>query len=147
MGFRGGVEPNGVGETVGEAFEPDRARLLVPIFDAAARLRDFANAGLTRAGAMRRLGAAGIPAGAVLDTKELVEEPTFWQRGILQTMEHPTVKDYGMPTWPVRHGGAPPALGPAPLLGEHTGEVLQSWLGLDGQAIEGLIAGKVVQQR
>src|SRR5262245_46896496 len=97
--------------------------------------------------AMRRLGAAGIPAGAVLDTKELVEEPTFWQRGILQTMEHPTVKGYGMPTWPVRHDGAPPALGPAPLLGEHTGEVLQSWLGLDRQELEGLIAGKVVQQR
>ncbi len=58
--------------------------------------------------AMRRVGAAGIPAGAVLDTKELAEEPTFQERGILQAMEHPTVEGYGMPAWPVRHDGAPP---------------------------------------
>ena len=59
--------------------------------------------------AMRLLGAAGIPAGAVLDTKELTDEPTFYDRGILQVMDHPTVKGYGMPAWPVRHDGAPPA--------------------------------------
>ena len=34
--------------------------------------------------AMRLLGGAGIPAGAVLDTKELAEDPTFDERGILQ---------------------------------------------------------------
>ncbi len=39
--------------------------------------------------AMRLLGEAGIPAGAVLDTKELVEEQTFYERGILQVMDHP----------------------------------------------------------
>src|SRR5262245_42256257 len=47
--------------------------------------------------AMRRIGAAGIPAGAVLDTLELAEEPTFYQRGILQVMDHPTVSGYRMP--------------------------------------------------
>jgi len=97
--------------------------------------------------AMRRLGAAGIPAGAVLDTKELSEEPTFWQRGMLQVMEHPTVKNYGMPAWPVRHDGATPALAPAPQLGEHTTEVLQAWLGLDKREIEGLAEEKVISQR
>ena len=43
---------------------------------------------------MRLLGAAGIPAGAVLDTKELDRGPDFDERGILQTMEHPTVEDF-----------------------------------------------------
>jgi formyl-CoA transferase len=97
--------------------------------------------------AMRRLGAAGIPAGAVLDTKELAEDPTFHDRGILQTMEHPTVKGYCMPAWPVRHDGAPPTIEAAPLLGEHTADVLASWLGLGAGEIEGLLQEKVVMQR
>ncbi|NJO34011.1 MAG: hypothetical protein HC869_13595 [Rhodospirillales bacterium] len=59
--------------------------------------------------AMRLLGGAGIPAGAVLDTKELIDDATFHDRGILQVMDHPTVKDYRMPAWPVRHNGTPPA--------------------------------------
>jgi formyl-CoA transferase len=96
--------------------------------------------------AMRRLGAAGIPAGAVLDTKELAEERTFRDRGILQVMEHPTVEDYCMPAWPVRHDGAPPTVTAAPLLGQHTAEVLAGWLGLERQKIEGLLQEKVVVQ-
>jgi crotonobetainyl-CoA:carnitine CoA-transferase CaiB-like acyl-CoA transferase len=97
--------------------------------------------------AMRRIGAAGIPAGAVLDTKELSEEPTFWARGLLQVMDHPNVKGYGMPAWPVRHDGSPPTVKAAPLLGEHTSEVLSAWLGLDKPEIEGLAQEKVIAQR
>ena len=40
--------------------------------------------------AMRILGAAGIPAGAVLDTGDLLAEPTFQSRGIIQTQQHPS---------------------------------------------------------
>jgi crotonobetainyl-CoA:carnitine CoA-transferase CaiB-like acyl-CoA transferase len=94
--------------------------------------------------AMRRLGAAGIPAGAVLDTRELADDPTLHERGILQTMEHPKVQGYVMPAWPVRHDGAPPAVTAAPLLGEHTAEVLAGWLGLGTAEIEGLVREKVV---
>jgi formyl-CoA transferase len=94
--------------------------------------------------AMRRLGAAGIPAGAVLDTIELAEEPTFRDRGILQVMDHPTVEGYCMPAWPVRHDGAPPTVTAAPLLGQHTAEVLAGWLGLGAGEIEGLVREKVI---
>ena len=94
--------------------------------------------------AMRRLGAAGIPAGAVLDTRELAEDATFHERGILQTMEHPTVEGYTMPGWPVRHDGAPPSVTAAPLLGEHTAEVLAGWLGLSADEVEELEREKVV---
>jgi formyl-CoA transferase len=97
--------------------------------------------------AMRVLGEAGIPAGAVLDTKELAEEPTFYDRGILQVMDHPVVKDYAMPSWPVRHNGAPPAVKASPLLAEHSGEVLGSWLGLSASEIEGLAQEKVITRR
>jgi crotonobetainyl-CoA:carnitine CoA-transferase CaiB-like acyl-CoA transferase len=94
--------------------------------------------------AMQIIGAAGIPAGAVLDTKELADDPTFYERGILQVMDHPVVKDYPMPSWPVRHDGAPPAVKASPLLGEHTGQVLESWLGLSEREIEGLAQDKIV---
>jgi formyl-CoA transferase len=97
--------------------------------------------------AMRILGAAGIPAGAVLDTKELVDEPTFYARGVLQRMDHPDVKDYAMPTWPVRHDGAPPAVKASPLLGEHSAQVLASWLGMGEREIEGLTQQKVISKR
>ena len=39
--------------------------------------------------AMRLIGAAGVPAGAVLDTGDLLAEPSFAERGIIQTMQHP----------------------------------------------------------
>ena len=95
----------------------------------------------------RIIGAAGIPAGAVLDTKELAEDPTFHERAILQTMDHPVVKGYVMPTWPVRHNRQPVALKPSPLLGQHTGDVLSSWLGLGKREIEGLAADRIITQR
>jgi crotonobetainyl-CoA:carnitine CoA-transferase CaiB-like acyl-CoA transferase len=97
--------------------------------------------------AMRIVGAAGIPAGAVLDTKELAEDRTFHDRGILQTMDHPQVKGYVMPTWPVRHDGTPVAVRTAPMLGQHSTEVLESWLGLSRHEIEGLAADKIITQR
>jgi crotonobetainyl-CoA:carnitine CoA-transferase CaiB-like acyl-CoA transferase len=80
--------------------------------------------------AMRIIGAAGIPAGAVLDTAELLNDPNFEQRGIVQTVQHPKLGAYKMPTFPVRFGGRPPPLRSAPLLGEHTDAVLGTWLGL-----------------
>jgi len=94
--------------------------------------------------AMRILGAAGIPAGAVLDTKELVDEPTFYQRGVLQKVDHPHRQHYAMPTWPVRHDGAPPAVKPAPLLGEHGRQVLSNWLNLGEREIEALARDNVI---
>jgi crotonobetainyl-CoA:carnitine CoA-transferase CaiB-like acyl-CoA transferase len=97
--------------------------------------------------AMQLLGAAGIPAGAVLDTKELAEDATFAQRGILQTVEHTGGREFRMPAWPVRHNGTTAAVKPAPALGQHTGEVLEAWLGLSPREIAGLEQDKVIQQR
>jgi crotonobetainyl-CoA:carnitine CoA-transferase CaiB-like acyl-CoA transferase len=96
--------------------------------------------------AMQLLGAAGIPAGAVLDTKELAEDASFAQRGILQTVEHTDGREFRMPAWPVRHNGTTAAVKPAPALGQHTGEVLEAWLGLSPREIAGLEQDKVIQQ-
>jgi crotonobetainyl-CoA:carnitine CoA-transferase CaiB-like acyl-CoA transferase len=87
--------------------------------------------------AMRLIGAAGVPAGAVLDTMELINEPSFTERGILQTAQHPT-GPFKMPSWPVRFDGAPPKLEPAPLLGQHSEEVFGRWLGIGKRDVEAL---------
>jgi formyl-CoA transferase len=92
---------------------------------------------------MRLIGATA-PAGAVLDTREIVEDPTFEQRKIRQTMAHPVVGNYTMSGWPVRFGDAPPTIGPAPLLGQHSGNVLADWLKMDDVAIDTLRQAKVI---
>ncbi|MBO0737072.1 MAG: CoA transferase, partial [Alphaproteobacteria bacterium] len=85
--------------------------------------------------AMRIIGGAGVPAGAVLDTMELMNEPSFTERGILQVAAHPT-GPFKMPSWPVRFDGRPPKLEPAPLLGHHNAEVLGDWLGMNTADVE-----------
>ena len=94
--------------------------------------------------AMEIIGAAGIPAGAVLDTMELSTDPTFEMRGIMPVIDHPKVGKFKMVSWPVRHGGKPPPVAPAPLLGANNDDVLASWLGLGANDIAGLRAGGVV---
>ena len=84
----------------------------------------------TKHEAMEIIGAAGVPAGAVLDTMELYHDKTFEQRNIMQTVQHPQNGAFKMPAWPVRFSGSPPPVKPAPLLGENTGDVLSHWLGL-----------------
>jgi len=85
--------------------------------------------------AMRLLGAAGVPAGAIFDTMELTEEADFERRGIMQTMQHPVAGAFKMPAWPVRFSGRTPKVEPSPLLGQHTKDVLGEWLGLGADEI------------
>jgi crotonobetainyl-CoA:carnitine CoA-transferase CaiB-like acyl-CoA transferase len=94
----------------------------------------------TKHEAMRAIGDAGIPAGAVFDTMELQNDRTFEDRGIMQVMRHPVHRPFKMPGWPVRIDGKPPAVTPSPVLGEHTDAVLGEWLGLNAQAIAALKA-------
>ena len=85
--------------------------------------------------AMRILGAAGVPAGAVFDTMELTNDKNFEERGIIRVMDHPACGPFKMPTWPVRFGGSTLPVAPAPLLGEHTEEVLEKWLGMKADQV------------
>src|SRR5207253_9437417 len=92
----------------------------------------------TKQEAMKIIGEAGVPAGAVFDTLELMNDPSLAERGIMQTIQHPTTGAVKMPAWPVRFDGTPARVKPSPLLGQHSAEVLGSWLGLGSQEIDGL---------
>jgi crotonobetainyl-CoA:carnitine CoA-transferase CaiB-like acyl-CoA transferase len=85
--------------------------------------------------AMRMVGDAGIPAGAVLDTMELQNDESFERRGIMQTMQHPVHRSFKMPGWPVRVDGKPSTVKPSPVLGQHTDTVLSDWLGLNADDV------------
>jgi len=94
--------------------------------------------------AMRLIGAAGIPAGAVRDTQELLDDPDFVERGVMQVVQHPAHGPFKMPAWPVHHDGAALPVRPAPLLGQHSEEVLHDWLDLDREQVATLRADNVL---
>ncbi|MGH7054360.1 MAG: CaiB/BaiF CoA transferase family protein [Stellaceae bacterium] len=92
----------------------------------------------TKEEAMQRFGAAGVPAGAVFDTLELMNDPSLVERRIMQTVEHPTTGKVQLPSWPVRFDGSPPKVKPSPQLGQHVEEVLGSWLGMSAKDLAAL---------
>ena len=92
--------------------------------------------------AMRVIGAA-VPAGAVRDTLELMNDPKFVERGIIQSIQHPT-GPFKMAGWPVRFNGHPPPVSPAPLLGQHSAEALRDWLGMSEEQVAALRSDKVI---
>ena len=94
--------------------------------------------------AMRIIGEAGVPAGAVFDTLELMNDTSLNERGIMQTYAHPTTGEVRMPAWPVRFDGRPIKVQPSPMLGQHTADVLGGWLGMSAGEIDGLKADGVL---
>ena len=71
--------------------------------------------------------------------------------GRVKTCESSSVASYriaslpiGAYTWEGDIYGVPTEVKSAPLLGEHTAEVLADWLGLDAEAVAGLRADGIV---
>jgi len=93
---------------------------------------------------METLGAAQIPCGAVLDSGEVMTDPSLVQRGMIVDLEHPTRGRYPMPGNPVRMSDSPTELRRAPLLGEHNAEVLGRWLGMSVEELTSLQKKKVI---
>ncbi|MCY3671967.1 MAG: CoA transferase, partial [Alphaproteobacteria bacterium] len=88
--------------------------------------------------AMEAIGAAGVPVGAVFDSKELSDSEDMRARGIFQTVKHPERGDFLMPGWPVKMSGNDVPVECSPTLGQHTDEVLSDWLGLSGGEVAAL---------
>jgi formyl-CoA transferase len=82
--------------------------------------------------AMELLNGAGVPAGAVFDTGDLMEDPSFRATGMLSEVVHPQRGPVILPGWPVKMSGSPtPAITCPPTLGQHTDIVLADMLGAD----------------
>ncbi len=68
---------------------------------------------------------ASVPAGPVNDMQHLFDDPQVKSRGMVQTIEHPTIGDLHLAAPAVKYSATPnQILRHPPLLGEHTEEVL-----------------------
>ncbi|HZU76770.1 MAG TPA: CoA transferase, partial [Dehalococcoidia bacterium] len=95
--------------------------------------------------AMQALQAAGIPAGAVLNAKELYEDPQLAARGFFIAARAPEGGNYPMPGTPITvDGERREEWRAAPYPGEHNREVLAELLGMADGAIAALEAQGVL---
>ncbi|HMH75997.1 MAG TPA: CaiB/BaiF CoA-transferase family protein [Candidatus Udaeobacter sp.] len=89
--------------------------------------------------------AKGIPMGAINSIAQVVEHPQVKARGTLVDMDHPRAGKVRMVGPPIRLSATPGAVRtPAPMLGEHTDEVLGQLLGLGAEQIAALRSAGVI---
>jgi formyl-CoA transferase len=87
---------------------------------------------------MELVGAAGVPAGAIMDTADLATDPHLRKREMFVELEHPVRGPFVMPGWPVKMSGSDVPVQVAPLLGEHNEEVLGELLGYSAEQVAAL---------
>jgi len=89
--------------------------------------------------------ANGIPCGPINDYAQVFADPQVVARGMAVEVEHPTLGRIRTLGSPIKMSETPPLVGRrAPLLGEHTGEVLRE-AGLSDEEIARLKSGLVQQ--
>lgn len=87
---------------------------------------------------VRRLDAAGLPVGAVLDISQAVEHPQILEREMIVETHHPVTGSARSIALPIRFSETPKQVSrPSPLLGEHTLEILTEY-GFDAGQIAAL---------
>ncbi len=88
---------------------------------------------------MRTLQRSGVPAAAILDIKQVVEDPHVRARTFLPVVEHVGVDAHRYPGVPWTMGETPGAIGrPPPDFGEHNRWVVDELLGLSEGEASGL---------
>ena len=94
---------------------------------------------------MNALTAAGVRAGVVQNAKDLLEDPHLYARDYWVYLNHPEMRRHVYNNSPFRLSKTPTEIkSPAPLLGQHTDEVLRDVLGLSPGEIEKLKEERVV---
>jgi formyl-CoA transferase len=99
--------------------------------------------GITRREAYARAGAARAPISPVNTVADLLESEHLGERAFFQQVDHPAAGPMRYPGPPARMSATPAELRPAPLLGQHTAEVLGE-LGLSPRDVCALAAAGVV---
>jgi CoA:oxalate CoA-transferase len=91
------------------------------------------------------LDEAGIPCGPINNIEGLLKDPQILARDMIVEIEHPVAGHLKMPGLPIKLSETPGAVEcPAPLLGQHTEEILQELLGLKTEQIQALRSKKVI---
>ncbi|MDE0039594.1 MAG: CoA transferase, partial [Gammaproteobacteria bacterium] len=92
----------------------------------------------TKREAMTAFAEAGVCASQVYETSDLFTDPHLVERDFIHELHHADHGDIRLLGWPARMSGSQVDIEAAPLLGEHTDEVLGQDLGLDETAIAAL---------
>lgn len=74
-------------------------------------------------------GGAGVPAGAVRTTTEILADPDLRDRGMFVDVEHPEYGELAVPGWPAQMSRSPARVTAPPTPGADTQDVLAEWLG------------------
>jgi len=75
-----------------------------------------------------RCSAIGVPCGPILDTKELLDDPSLREQEMIVPVEHPERGMYYTVGCPLQLSDSPVDYWSAPLLGQHTDEILETVL-------------------
>ncbi len=88
---------------------------------------------------VKLLSEAGIPCGDIKTVGEVCEAPQLATRGQIAEVAHPTAGNVRYIASALRFDDTPAeAASPPPRLGEHTAEVLRSWLAIEADELEAL---------
>ena len=98
----------------------------------------------TKREVMETLGSAGIPAGAVFDTNELMNDPFLRDRGMFVTVDHPVRGKVTIPGWPVKMSESCVPVVSAPLLGQDNAQIYGELLGYTPERLDALRAEEVI---
>lgn len=94
-----------------------------------------------------RIHPRGVPIGAINSIAQALDEPQVKARDMLVKIPHPLKDDFVTVGSPIKMFGTPVEyLRPAPMLGEHTDEVLKAQLGLSDERLLQLKASGVIEQ-
>jgi formyl-CoA transferase len=124
-----------------DAYKTPAARLLhqKPIF---ARIEQWTKT-KTKFEAMAILNELDIPCGPILSMKEIAADPALRASGTIVDVDHPTRGRYTTVGNPIKMSDSPTEVTRAPLLGEHTEQVLAE-LGYGAEDLALLRAEKVI---
>lgn len=85
------------------------------------------------------LDEAGVPNGPINNVAQVLTDPQVRAREMIVEVEHPTAGRMELPGIPIKLSDTPGSVRtPAPLLGEHTADILIDFLGYDINKIENL---------
>lgn len=91
------------------------------------------------------LEAGGVPCGPINRMDQVFADPQVQARGMRIGLPHPLAGTVPLVANPIRLSGSPTSYRHAPpLLGQHTGEVLSEWLGIDAAALAALQHDQVI---
>ncbi len=87
---------------------------------------------------MEILGEAGVPCSATLDTAELHTDPHLRERGFIHDVDHPVHGNVPLLGFAPELSASEVSMIRAPLLGEHTNEILAEELNLEQEVVDRL---------